>query len=53
MTQEVFGVATDGHRLAKSGSKNNDSIEEAIVQIVPRKGIIRMNKNKSKKKKKH
>lgn len=42
--QEIFGVATDGHRLAKSGSEAEENIEEATSAIVPRKGIIEIEK---------
>ena len=43
-SQEIFGVATDGHRLAKSGSEAEENIEEALAPIVPRKGIIEIEK---------
>ena len=42
--QEIFGVATDGHRLAKSGAKAKANIEERVNAIVPRKGVIEIEK---------
>lgn len=43
--EEIFGVATDGHRLAKSGAvvKTGISLSSANA-IIPRKGIIEIDK---------
>lgn len=43
--EEIFGVATDGHRLAKAGAafKTGISLPSANA-IVPRKGIIEIDK---------
>jgi DNA polymerase-3 subunit beta len=35
----VLGVATDGHRLAKTEIKSETNIEESTSVIIPRKGI--------------
>ena len=35
----VFGVATDGHRLAKTEIKAETNIQESTSVIIPRKGI--------------
>ena len=42
--KEMFGVATDGHRLAKSGVKTTLNLQENISAIIPRKGIIEIDK---------
>ena len=42
--KEMFGVATDGHRLAKSGVEANLNLQEKISAIIPRKGIIEIDK---------
>jgi len=42
--KEIYGVATDGHRLAKAGiSTERQELEEASA-IVPRKGVIEIDK---------
>ena len=43
--EEIFGVATDGHRLAKAGAvvKTGISLSSANA-IIPRKGIIEIDK---------
>ena len=43
--KEIFGVATDGHRLAKSGISSDTGIEENISAIIPRKGVIEIDKH--------
>ena len=40
----MFGVATDGHRLAKSGVETSFNLQESISAIIPRKGIIEIDK---------
>jgi DNA polymerase-3 subunit beta len=41
---EIFGVATDGHRLAKAGVEFSNNVDEPINAIVPRKGVIEIDK---------
>ena len=42
--KEIFGVATDGHRLAKAGVNVDTGVEKDINAIIPRKGIIEIEK---------
>ena len=43
--EEIFGVATDGHRLAKSGVSTKTTISQpAADAIIPRKGVIEIDK---------
>ncbi len=42
--KEIFGVATDGHRLAKSGVEASFDLQEPISAIIPRKGVIEIDK---------
>ena len=42
--KEMFGVATDGHRLSKSGVETSFNLQESISAIIPRKGIIEIDK---------
>ena len=43
--EEIFGVATDGHRLAKAGAIVKTSISQSTANaIIPRKGIIEIDK---------
>jgi len=43
--EEIFGVATDGHRLAKAGAATKTGISlPSANAIVPRKGIIEIDK---------
>jgi len=42
--QDMFGVATDGHRLAKSGVSAQLGLNEKISAIIPRKGVIEIDK---------
>ena len=37
--KELYGVATDGHRLAKAGSSIKATIEDEVSIIIPRKGL--------------
>ena len=43
-SKELFGVATDGHRLAKSGVETDIILEETVSAIIPRKGVIEIDK---------
>jgi len=43
--KEIFGVATDGHRLAKSGINSDTGVEKDISAIIPRKGVIEIDKH--------
>ena len=43
-SKEIFGVATDGHRLAKSGVEAKFDLQDAISAIIPRKGVIEIDK---------
>ena len=40
-SKELYGVATDGHRLAKAGSPIKATIEEDVSVIIPRKGVLK------------
>ena len=40
---EIYGVATDGHRLAKSGIKA-EGFSDNVSAIIPRKGVIEIDK---------
>lgn len=42
--QELVSVATDGHRLALAKIQLDQSIDEAVLAIIPRKGIIEATK---------
>ena len=42
--QDMFGVATDGYRLAKSGVSAQLGLNEKISAIIPRKGVIEIDK---------
>ena len=41
---EISGVATDGHRLAKAGISTQGQELEGVSAIVPRKGVIEIDK---------
>ena len=40
----LYGVATDGHRLAKAGSSIKATIEDDVSVIIPRKGVLEIDK---------
>ena len=42
--KELYGVATDGHRLAKAGSSIKASIDDEVSVIIPRKGVLEIDK---------
>ena len=42
--KEFFGVATDGHRLAKSGVETEFIMQESVNAIIPRKGVVEIDK---------
>ena len=42
--KELYGVATDGHRLAKAGSSIKTATEGEVSVIIPRKGVIEIDK---------
>ena len=42
--KELYGVATDGHRLAKAGSSLKSETEGEVSVIIPRKGVIEIDK---------
>ena len=48
--KELYGVATDGHRLAKAGSSIKASIEDEVSIIIPRKGVLEIDKQIEEKK---
>ena len=43
--KELYGVATDGHRLAKAGtSLKASAIDDEVSVIIPRKGVLEIDK---------
>ena len=42
--KELYGVATDGHRLAKAGSSIKATIDDEVSVIIPRKGVLEIDK---------
>ncbi len=42
--KDIIGVATDGHRLAKAGASLDSPVENEVSAIVPRKGVIEIDK---------
>tara|TARA_A100000164_G_scaffold377922_1_gene418324 strand:+ start:168 stop:1280 length:1113 start_codon:yes stop_codon:yes gene_type:complete len=43
-SEDVFGVATDGHRLAKAGVTTQLGLQDNVSAIIPRKGVIEIDK---------